>query len=63
MKKRAKGGMPAVFDEASIPASEAWLYRNVEALQSVTRGIQDLAAGKSESLGSFARFAADERQR
>jgi hypothetical protein len=47
----------------SIPDSEAWLYRNRKALASVRRGLQDAAAGRTRSLGSFAQFAADDRQR
>jgi len=43
--------------------SEAWLYRNPKALASVRRGLQDVAAGRTRSLGSFAQFAADDRQR
>jgi hypothetical protein len=58
MKKRAKGGLIV-----SIPDSEAWLYRNVETLATVRRGLRDAAAGRTEVLGSFARFAADDRQR
>jgi hypothetical protein len=43
--------------QVSVPASEAWLYRNPKALASVRRGLADAAAGRTKSLGSFARFA------
>ena len=46
--------------QVSIPASEAWLFRNRKALDSVRRGLADAADGKSESIGSFARFAQDD---
>jgi len=46
--------------QVSIPASEAWLYRNADALESVRRGLEDAAAGRTKSLGSFARFADDD---
>lgn len=40
-----------------VPANEAWLHRNPEALASVKRGLQQSAEGKTRSLGSFAKFA------
>lgn len=46
--------------QVSIPASEAWLYRNPKALASVRRGLAEAAAGKTKSLGSFARYADDD---
>jgi hypothetical protein len=46
--------------EGSIPTSEAWLYRDPEALASVRRGLQEAAEGKTIFLGSFARHAAEE---
>lgn len=42
---------------ASIPASEAWLYRNPKALDAVRKGLQDSAEGKTIYLGSFAAYA------
>ena len=33
-----------------IPASELWLYRNMEALHSVQRGLRDAAEGKITKL-------------
>lgn len=41
---------------ASIPASEAWLYRNPKALDAVRKGLQDSAEGKTVYLGSFAAY-------
>ncbi len=43
--------------QVSVPASEAWLYRNPKALASVRRGLADAAAGRTKSLGSFALYA------
>jgi hypothetical protein len=44
----------------SIPASEAWLFRNGEAIESVRRGLEESAAGKAKRGGSFAKFATDD---
>lgn len=33
-----------------IPASEMWLYKNKEALESVQKGLQDASAGKISKL-------------
>jgi len=33
-----------------IPASEAWLYKNQEVLESVRRGLKDAAKGKVSKL-------------
>jgi hypothetical protein len=39
----------------TIPASEAWLYENPEALASVKQGLRESAQGKSAYRGSFAK--------
>jgi len=44
----------------SIPASEAWLFRNQKAADSVRRGLDQMAAGKAKRGPSFARFADDD---
>lgn len=33
-----------------IPASEAWLYKNKEALESVSRGLKDAGKGRISKL-------------
>lgn len=40
-----------------IPATEAWLYENHEALEQVRTGIRQVAEGNVSYLGSFAGFA------
>jgi hypothetical protein len=57
---RNDNGQIVLDPQVSIPASEAWLYRNPEALASVRRGLQQAAEGKTISLGSFARYADEE---
>src|SRR5438270_12594203 len=44
----------------SIPASEAWLFRNKRALKSLARGLDQLANGKTKVIGSFAKYADDD---
>ena len=43
-----------------IPAREAWLFENKDALAQVKRGLAQSAAGQARSLGSFAEFLTDE---
>lgn len=38
----------------AIPAYEAWLFHNKEALAAVKQGLADSAAGRTKNLGSFA---------
>lgn len=56
---RDEEGRIILEPHVSIPASEAWLFRNRKALDSVRRGLAEAADGKSEPAGSFARFADD----
>ena len=44
--------------QVSIPASEAWLFRNRRALESVARGLDEIADAKV--IGSFSEYADDE---
>jgi hypothetical protein len=41
----------------TVPAYEAWLYENPEALASVMQGLKESVEGKSAYRGSFARHA------
>lgn len=44
----------------TIPASEAWLYKNKEALASVRQGLKEASEGKLVKMRSFAKYANDE---
>lgn len=44
----------------TIPASEAWLYKNKEALASVRQGLKESAEGKRVKMRSFAKYADEE---
>jgi hypothetical protein len=57
---RNESGQIVLDPQVSIPASEAWLYRNPEALAAVRKGLQDSAEGKTAYLGSFAAYADEE---
>ncbi len=41
----------------TIPAAEAWLYKNKEALASVRQGLKEAAEGKLSKPRSFAKYA------
>ncbi len=56
---RDEKGRIILDPRVSIPASEAWLFRNKKAIDSVRRGLSDAAEGKARSLGSFAAYAED----
>ena len=43
----------------TIPTSEAWLFENPRALESVKQGLRESEAGKRTYRGSFARHAKD----
>ena len=59
---RDEDGRIILDPQVSIPASEAWLFRNRKALDSVRRGLEEVAGGKAKanSTGSFAEFADDD---
>jgi hypothetical protein len=50
----------ALDPKISSPDSEAWLYRNPQALAAVRTGLQEAAEEKAVSLGSFAKYADEE---
>lgn len=43
-----------------IPAKEKWLWENKTALQQVKKGLQDSAASRTKSRGSFSKFVDDD---
>jgi hypothetical protein len=57
---RNSRGQIVLDPQVSIPASEAWLYRNPKALAAVRRGLQEAAEGKAVAIGSFAEYAGEE---
>jgi len=57
---RGANGQIVLDPRVSIPASEAWLYRNPKALAAVRRGLQEAAEGKAAVIGSFAKYADEE---
>lgn len=55
---RDRHGRIILEPQVSIPAAEAWLFRNKRALASVSRGLEEIADAKI--IGSFAEYADDE---
>jgi hypothetical protein len=55
---RDRRGRIILEPQVSIPASEAWLFRNKRALESVARGLEQIK--ESRVIGSFAEYADDE---
>lgn len=45
----------------TVPASEAWIWENPGARASMSRAMRQAAKGEFESLGSFAKFAGDDK--
>ena len=46
--------------QVSIPAAEAWLYRNPKAIEAVRRGLDEVGRNKAKTIGSFAKYADEE---
>ena len=57
---RNEVGQLVLDPRVSVPAREAWLFRNPEALAAVRRGLDESARGKTKPLGSFAKHAKGE---
>jgi hypothetical protein len=57
---RDTAGRIILEPQVSIPAAEAWLFKNKRALELVRRGLADAAAGDVRDLGSFAQYADDD---
>ena len=55
-----KDGCLVLVPQIEMPAREAWLYENKEALESVKKGLEDASLGKIKSRGSFAQYVNDE---
>lgn len=54
---RNESGQLILDPRVSIPAREAWLFRNPEALAAVRGGLDEAAREKTRRLGSFAKYA------
>ncbi len=46
--------------QVTIPASEAWLFENKDALASVDKGMTESSNGQLIDRGSFAKYTKDE---
>jgi hypothetical protein len=52
-------GQIVLDPQASIPASELWVFENKDILASIDRGIHESLEGKTINRGSFAEHAND----
>ena len=50
-------GQIVLDPQASIPASELWIFENKDILASIDRGMRESLKGKTVSRGSFAKRA------
>jgi len=57
---RDKNNRIILEPRVEIPAIEKWLFENKAALSQVKQGLEDSAAGRVKSRGSFAKFSDDE---
>ena len=56
-----QNGDKLVFEAMKeVPAREAWLYKNPEALKAVLEGLADVKAGRVYDLGDFTQYADDD---
>jgi hypothetical protein len=55
--KVEQSGKIILFPQVEIPADEAWLYSNKDAIAGVVQGMEEARAGKVKSRGSFAKYA------
>jgi hypothetical protein len=53
-------GSVRLVPHVEIPAREKWVWEHKAALASVRRGLDDSAAGRTQSLGDFSRYADDD---
>lgn len=44
----------------TVPASEAWLFRNARAMADVRAGIEQAGRSEVKELGDFSQYAADD---
>jgi hypothetical protein len=52
-------GQIVLDPQVTIPASEAWLFKNKAALAAVDKGIVESTNGKTIDRGSFAKYTKD----
>jgi hypothetical protein len=52
-------GQIVLDPQVTIPASEAWLFKNKTALAAVDKGMVESANGKTIDRGSFAKYTKD----
>lgn len=56
------GGKIILEPVIEIPEKDHWIYKNPDALASLMKGIKDAEEGKLHDLGSFAKYAEDDKE-
>lgn len=56
------GGKIILEPVVEIPEKDHWIYKNPDALASLMKGIKDAEEGKLHDLGSFAKYAEDDKE-
>ncbi|MFN0063679.1 MAG: hypothetical protein ACKVPX_14325 [Myxococcaceae bacterium] len=53
-------GVVILRANVEIPAREAWLWKNADALSALKTGLRDSAEGRTVARGSFAKYAEED---
>lgn len=59
---RNAGGQIILDPQVTVPASEAWIYRNKKVLKAIDGGLKDMEAGRvHKSKEDFSKYVSDDK--